>query len=278
MRVRSLVGATILWIALPAGGVTTQDQDQDERPITLVGCVMRESQYRDMYGPGLSGPRGAGIGGRNEYMLVDAHEMTSGAATATTNTAIAPATTDTRSCPPSPGTFPTAYELTGSREDELASFLGRRVEVTGIRKEANARPVGTSGTLRPTGGFDPLGHELHLFEVEVESFREPTPALAETPPTAPAPPPARAEAPAPAPEPAPRAPEPAITAAAPEPAPVPQPAPEPEQTVTEQRPQQVAQLPPTASPLPVAGLIGLASLAAAAGLRAVRRRRQTRSH
>jgi hypothetical protein len=284
MTGRFLAGATILWIALPAGDAIAQDQDQEEQPITLVGCVMRESQYRDMYGPGLSGPRGAGIGGRNEYMLVDAHEMTSGVATATTNTAIAAATTDTRSCPPSPGTFPTAYELTGSREDELASFLGRRVEVTGIRKEANARPVGTSGTLRPTGGFDPLGHELHLFEVEVESFREPTPALAETPPAAPpAPPPARAEAPAPAPEPAPSAPEPAITAAAPEPAPepapVPQPAPEPEQTVAaEEPPQQVAELPRTASPLPLAGLIGFASLAAAAGLRAVRRRRQTRSH
>jgi hypothetical protein len=33
--------------------------------------------------------------------------------------------------------------------------------------------VGTSGLRQPTGGFDPLGHELHLFEVEVNSVGEP---------------------------------------------------------------------------------------------------------
>ena len=34
MANRSLVGATILWIALPAGDATAQDRDQDERPMT----------------------------------------------------------------------------------------------------------------------------------------------------------------------------------------------------------------------------------------------------
>jgi hypothetical protein len=272
MTIRSIAGATILWMALPAGVAITQDHDQEERPITLVGCVMREHQYRDMYGPGLSGPRGAGIGGRNEYMLVDAREVS---AAATTTTGTAPVTTATN-CPPAPGTFPTAYELTGSREEELAPFLNQRVEVTGIQKEAHAKPVGTSGLMRPTGGFDPLGHELHLFEVEVESFREPAAApavaVAAEPPPAPepAPEPAAAEpapevsaAPAPAPE--PQAAPPVKTPAAAERAPV-------EETVEE---TQVArtELPRTAGPLPVVGLAGLLSLAAAAGLRSLRRRR-----
>ena len=59
MAIRTLVGAAILLVALPAGDVIAQGHDQEKRTITLVGCVMRESQYRDMYGPGVSGPRGA---------------------------------------------------------------------------------------------------------------------------------------------------------------------------------------------------------------------------
>lgn len=276
MAIRPLVGVTILWMALPAGNAVAQDHDQDERPITLVGCVMRESQYRDMYGPGLSGPRGAGIGGRNEFMLVDAREISAGVATAATGAAIAPATTEASSCPPAPGTFPAAYELTGSRESEIAPFLGRRVEVTGMQKEAHARPVGTSGLARPTGGFDPLGHELHLFEVEVESFREPAMAAA-----APAAPPAAAVEAAPV-TPAP-AEQPAVIAEAPVAA---QPTPAPEAPAVAAAPQpdtppsaepvqagQIAQqLPRTSSVAPLVGLIGVLSLAAAAGIRSRRRR------
>jgi hypothetical protein len=269
MRIRSFVGAMILSMALPAGDAIAQEQDhdQEERSITLVGCVMREYQYRDMYGPGLSGPRGAGLGGRNEYMLVDAHEIGGPVATAAANTSITAATTDTAMCPPAPGTFPNAYELTGRREEEVAPWLGKRVEVTGIRKEAHAKPVGTAGLMRPTGGFDPLGHELHLFEVEVESVRAPQLAAA---PAAPAPEPApappvvaeAAPAPAPAPEPAPEpAPAPEVAAA---------PAPEPEAPVQE---GQIAQLPKVSSPMPLVGLMGLLSLAAAAGVRSLRRRK-----
>lgn len=273
MDIRYVVGAATLCIAIPIG--YTSAQDQDEREITLIGCVMSETEYRDMYGPGLSGPRGPGLGGRNEYMLVDAREVTPGTS-ATAETAA--------DCPPTPGAFPTAYELTGPRETEVAAFVGRRVELTGIQKEADARPVGTSGIPRPTGGFDPLGHELHLFEVEIGSIREATFARAEAP-AAPAAPPAEAPAPerevaaepaAPAAEPAPE-PAPEI-AAAPEPAPeiaaAPEAAPAAPQADVEQAPQIAQQqLAPTASPLPLAGLLGLASLAAAAGIRSLRRRR-----
>jgi hypothetical protein len=264
---RFVVGATIVLMALPISNAVAQDRDSEERPITLVGCVMRESQFRDMYGPGQSGPRGAGIGGRNEYMLVDAHEVAPGG----TNPGVTPVAS-AAACPPAATTFPTSYELTGSREDEISQFLGRRVEVTGIQKEANARPVGTSGVLQPTGGFDPLGHELHLFEVEIESFREPA-ALAVAPPAAEAPaaaaapveqPPVAAAEPPPAPE---------VTAPAPEPEPVQAaapPAPQPERTVAA---GPVEELPRTSSPLPLAGLLGLVSFAAAAGIRSLRRRR-----
>jgi hypothetical protein len=257
MNFRYLAGAAVLWIAIPVG--YTSAQDNGEREITLVGCVMRESEYRDIYGPGRSGPRGPGIGLRNEYMLVDARETTPG-------TSI-PA--EAMACPAVGTTFPTAYELTGSNEREIAEFIGRRVELTGIQKKANARPVGTSGILRPTGGFDPLGHELHLFEVEVGSFREAMVAAA------PAPAPAERVEVAPAPEPPAVEPEPEreVAEAAPaEPVAEPEPAPAPQAEV-EQVPQVAEQLPRTASPLAVVGLVGLLSLAAAAGIRRIRRRR-----
>jgi hypothetical protein len=273
MNVRYLAGAAALGIAIPI--VYASAQESPERDITLVGCVMRESVYRDTYGPGLSGPRGPGIGVRNEYMLVDAREIAPGETI----------TGEVTACPGPGSTFPTAYELTGSREEEIAEYVGRRVVITGIQKEAKVRPVGTSGTLRPTGGFDPLGHEMHLFEVELNTFRDVNAVLAEARPAAPpAPAPAPvAEAPPAAPvaevPPAP-APEAEVVERAPEPEPAPAPAPAPVAQAPQPEPApQVAQaeLPRTASPLPLAGLAGLLSFAAAAGIRRIRRRRVARS-
>jgi len=265
MSVRYLAGVAVLGIVLPVGHASAQTSRSEEREVTLVGCVMRESVYRDTYGPGLSGPRGPGIGVRNEYMLVDAREIAPGA----------PIPADANAaCAAAGSTFPTAYELTGSSEREIAEYVGRRVVLTGIQKEATVRPVGTSGSgvLRPTGGFDPLGHEMHLFEVELATFRDVAAVLAEAPaaPPAPAPEPPPAAAAEAAPTPAPEA---EVVAAAPEPEPAPAPvaqAPPPEPEPAPQVAQ--AELPRTASPLPLAGLVGLLSLAAAAGLRRIRRR------
>jgi hypothetical protein len=203
---------------------------------------------------------------RNEYVLVDAREIATG------ETLTGPATP----CPAVGSTFPTAYELTGSREEEIAEYIGRRVVVTGIQKEADVRPVGTSGTLRPTGGFDPLGHEMHLFEVELNTFRDVNAVLAEAAPAAPAPAPV-AEAPPAAPAPAPE-PE-VVVEAAPEPAPAPEPGPVAQAPPAPEPAPQVAQaeLPRTASPLALAGLAGLLSFAAGAGIRRLRRRRTARS-
>jgi hypothetical protein len=285
MDLRYLIGGAALCVMIPVGNAAAQTDavDDEAHSITLVGCVMRESDFREMYGPGQSGPRGPGIGLRNEYMLVDAHPVTpSGSNPGVVET--------TGTCPPAPGGFPTAYELTGPREKEVASFLGHRVELTGMQKRAKTRAVGTSGLREPTGGFDPLGHELHLFEVEVASFRDAPVAAAAAAVTTPAPAPepvapaepVAAAPPAPAPEAEvaavpPPAPFPeAPVAAAPPPAPAPEPTP---QTSTAQQappepPRQVAQapLPKTASPLPIIGLIGLLSLTAAAGMRLLRRR------
>ena len=109
--------------------------------------------------------------------------------------------------------------------------------------------VGTSGTEtpRPTGGFDPLGQDLRLREVNVTSFSE---AAASAQPSY--------QAPAATPV---SATEPQATAT----------------TGTENQPPAATtgteSLPKTASPLPLVGLIGLLSLAAAFGLHAISLRR-----
>jgi hypothetical protein len=196
-------------------------------------------------------------------MLVDAREITPGSAP--------PA--DAVPCPAAPGSFPTAYELTGSHERDAGAFVGRRVQVTGMQKHAKTEPVGTSGTLRPTGGFDPLGHELHLFELDVASVGEIPPARAAAPPAPTAPESVAARAPQP--EAVPPAPPetPSEAAAAPEP-PAAQAAAQPIERGAVEQPERVAraELPRTASPLPLVGLIGLVSFVGAAGLRALRRR------
>jgi len=130
-----------------------------------------------------------------------------------------------------------AYELTGKREGDLAKFVGHPVEITGILKRAR---IDESG--KATGGFDPIKQDLKLHEVNVISFRDAANA--------------RAAAAGPAP-----APESVVAQANPEPA--------PRQTGTAGARQE---LPRTAGPLPLTGLIGLLSFAGGLGLRSLRRR------
>jgi hypothetical protein len=138
-----------------------------------------------------------------------------------------------------------AYELTGRREHDLAPYVGKVVQISGTMKEARTKPL-PSGEQSPTGGFDPLKKDLRLFEVEVRSF-QPAGAAA----SASNAPVASAERPA--------QPPPAVVRPS-----------EPNEP-----PRQIAradtELPRTASPIPLAGLAGLISLAGAIGVRFIRR-------
>ena len=123
-----------------------------------------------------------------------------------------------------------AYELTGHGEGDLKPFVGQRVEITGSRKAAEIDTL----TGRPTGGRQ-AGYDLRLFEVDVDSFRALPPVQTTTVTRVRERPAARsAQAPI-------------------------------------QRRQDVEahadQLPGTASPLPLIGLVGLLSLAAGLTLR-----------
>lgn len=148
MRVACAVSAAAL---LSSAAARAQDNttEQEETPISLVGCIQRESDYRRQQDAGTGGFLGFGGGLSDEYVLINALRGTSGAA---------------GDC--SRHTTGDAYELTGSDEDELEAFVGQRVAITGVLKEAEV----DAATGRPTGGRQ-VGADLRLFEVEVESFQ-----------------------------------------------------------------------------------------------------------
>ena len=210
--------------------------DHHKLPVTAVGCLQREKEYRQTHDSG-KGRSGQG----DEYILVNA---TVGVA----SMHVEPATeAESNNCLASPDNGQ-AIELTGHGEKDLDPLVGRRVVITGMLKNAKHDPeaVGTSGAFTPvprSGGH--VGSELHLREINVDSG-----ALA------PVIIPRNEAAIAPA-EPAP--------VAAPEPAPQPEPAAEVAEVIV------APELPKTASPLPTIGLIGLLSLAGAFGLRLFRR-------
>ena len=136
-----------------------QTSRQSLAPVTLVGCVMRETDYRKAHDSGKGGPLGTGLGRSDEFVLVNAEKVRSGETPAATagecgSTAVGD-----------------AYELGGSREKALAKFVGRRVEIDGILKAAKTTTA-PDGDPKPTGGVDPLKQDLKLFEVEITRFRE----------------------------------------------------------------------------------------------------------
>lgn len=139
------------------------------QPITVTGCVQKESDYRLAQDAGRGGIAGTGIGAANEFVLTDV-------------TASSP-TPEARPIeePPSPtgtsGTKAPAYELTGPNEGQVARHVGRRVEITGKLKAAETvggQPTGGVTATPPPVGVDVLSTDLKLRELEVTSVREVT--------------------------------------------------------------------------------------------------------
>jgi hypothetical protein len=192
-------------------------------PVSLIGCIQREADYRQQHHSGKGGFLGFGGGLGNEYVLINASPRRGSRDCATASQG-------------------EAYELTGSEEGDLKPFVGQRVAITGTRKAAEIDSV----TGRPTGGRQ-AGYDLRLFEVDVESFRA-LPVQTRTV--------ARLRE-----RPAARGSEQQVNESRSPQAPI-------------QRRQDVDanvdQLPGTASPLPLIGLVGFLSLAAGLTLRVAR--------
>jgi hypothetical protein len=204
----SALAAGMLTCAVAASAQTSgrtqasaQDTVERDTPITLVGCIQRETEYRREHESGRGGPVATGAGLGNEFVLINASRA-GGSSEQGIDCAAQ--------------RFGEAYELTGSAERNLTRSVGHYVEITGMLK-----PMGK--------GVDLLGQDLKLPEVNVTSFRDaPT---------------SRAEATT-----AQLEPQPLGTASTAE------------------------QLPRTAGPLPLAGLLGLMSLGGALSVRALRRK------
>jgi hypothetical protein len=239
----SLTAALVVATLLSHDGVAFADRHKGT-PTTLVGCIMKERDWRAANGPGTGGWLNTGAGVGNEYILVNAIpgpvDQQTEAEAACSNV--------------SGGR---TYELKGpaERKRNLEPFVGRRIEVSGILEDAKVDlAVGTSGDIvagEPTGGpVNPRRRDLRLFEMRMDSFRE-IPVIQETvtlyvePEAAPAAPPAPAPAPA---EPQVQQPAPAVPYTPP------------------------VALPKTASPMELMGLLGLLSMGGAFGLRTWRLR------
>ena len=154
-----------------ASGQTRAEATAPEQQMTLVGCVQREDDYRRARDAGKGGVAGTGVGVGNEFVLINASMSTAAPAASTAaTTGTAPATATGTG-----GSAGSAYELTGPNERQLEAHVGKRVEIVGKMKAAEANASGPTGG--PTAGAPPTGvdvtsPDLRLRELEVSSVRE----------------------------------------------------------------------------------------------------------
>jgi hypothetical protein len=141
-------------------------EDQADMDVTVVGCVIREREYRKIHHSGKGGAFGMGIGGGNEYILVGATRITDN-----WPLRVGP------NCDPTVGGD--AYELTGKGESSLLRpYLGHWVELTGKLKKAEITRE-TRGTAHPmpTGGKGPFWQDLKIFEINVYAVKDYEPPI-----------------------------------------------------------------------------------------------------
>lgn len=156
-----MTAAAALTLAAAQGSAQDDDDlDVQEQPVSLTGCVMRETDYRRLNNSGKGGFLGFGGGLGDEYVLVNAARGSAG---------------PVGDCSRQAGGE--AFELEGSAEEDLEAFVGRAVTIDGILNEAEIDPA----TGRPTGGRQ-AGDDLKLFEVDVESFTLARADVAQQPP------------------------------------------------------------------------------------------------
>ena len=130
--------------------------------VTITGCIQAEADYRKAQNLGRGGAAGSGVGGGNEFVLVDAKMASAASAGGPTGTA---------------GAAAQAYELTGTNEGKAAQFAGKRVEISGMLKPAEtsgSQPTGGPTAGAPPRGVDVASDDLKLRELEITSVKEST--------------------------------------------------------------------------------------------------------
>ena len=104
----SVLAATLFTAAvgarLPAQPARTPAATQSGQQVKLIGCVQRESDYRQARDKGRGGTAGTGIGVADEFVLTNASMATQGLKS-------------------DAGPIDTAYELTGANESKAKDFV-----------------------------------------------------------------------------------------------------------------------------------------------------------
>jgi hypothetical protein len=142
----------------PATGAQAQAQaaarTNSGAEVMLIGCVMRETDYRKINDGGRGGVLGSGVGAGNEFVLVDASTLTS--EEAQRRNAARTAKEKMPSAVGTSGTTGKAYSLSGEAEKNLVTDIGRLVEVVGTVDNSDATmPRVTISVWHPVGDFCP---------------------------------------------------------------------------------------------------------------------------
>jgi hypothetical protein len=133
-----------------------------QAPVTIVGCIEKESDYRAARDQGRGGVAGTGVGAGNEFVLTNASMANSTGAVGTSGST------------GSASSMTMSYELSGSGEGQAAAFVGKRVEVMGRLKAEEigaAGPTGGPTAGAPPSGVDVASKDLKLREFEVTSIK-----------------------------------------------------------------------------------------------------------
>ena len=181
---KSIVSRSLSVAALLTFGAVTYGQEPAQpsapqpgaRPsmdeqVTVVGCVQRETDYRQARDAGRGGVAGTGVGAGNEFVLADA-------SSASSTTASARPGSEPNAPTGTSGSAAMTYELSGPNEGQVAQYVGRRVEISGKVKpaetSASGQPTGGATAGQPPRGVDVASKDLKLRELEVTSVRATT--------------------------------------------------------------------------------------------------------
>jgi hypothetical protein len=157
MRITRLAVSSVMALAFSAAAIGAQTAQQpttpaDQKaatassPITVAGCVQKESLVLKR------NPAATNVGMDDEFVLTFA-ALNPSPATDAPKPDVAPQPTGTAG---TAGSFGVVYRVTGDKENELKSYVGQRVEITGNFKDKDAASTASSvGTSGRTGELTP---------------------------------------------------------------------------------------------------------------------------
>jgi hypothetical protein len=121
-------------LAQPSSTQAAAQSTDTTTPMKVVGCLMKESDYRKAHKLGQGALGGIGLG--DEFVLVNAtiEPMTSSSASSGSSDSPSSAPASSKRASTSRCTETgqgTAYRMTGQLEEHLKSFVGHRMEITG---------------------------------------------------------------------------------------------------------------------------------------------------